>query len=182
VFVELHQARQREREMEREQRHIKDLQAELEHYRNIGSSSSSLPVGEGMYGGMPLAKVARPSFDRLAEAYGRALEQSLETRALKVDHHIPEQLRVLASDLGFLGAGPRDVVELHQETLESITRELSSIKAQALIKEGRFVVLEVMGNLVSFYRKYYPRARGARDSVDGPDTSPSKIGPKEEFA
>ena len=51
-------------------------------------------------------------------------------------------------------AGPRDVVELHTTALK---RRLSSAgveQAEAYTEEGRLLVLELMGNLVSYYRVY----------------------------
>jgi len=41
------------------------------------------------------------------------------------------------------------------------TKDAPSVKARALVSEGRFLVLELMGYLVSFYRKYYPGSKSA---------------------
>ena len=152
VFVELYKARLNERMQELKQ--ISELQAELEHYRGIGAKSQ-LPVGELMFGSMPIRKASQSIFDELVESYCQALEQSLESQALKVNYNIGEHLRQIADSLGFLHARPRDVVELHTHALEIKTRSISTVKAKALVEEGRFLVLELMGYLAAFYRKYY---------------------------
>lgn len=182
VFVELYRARRREHELEleREQRRVRELQAELDHYHGMGAAPL-LPVGQALYGSTPLRKASASTFDELAQRYGRVLEQALESQALRVDHDIAAQLRQLAESLGFFRAGPRDVVELHTQVLAAKTRQAPSPKAQALVGEGRFLVLELMGDLVSFYRKYYSGSRGtpsdsAATSKSKPSTADSKGG------
>jgi CheY-like chemotaxis protein len=180
VFVELHRARLREQELERERHVVRALQTELEHYREIGGAAL-LPVGAAIYGSMPLQKASKPVFDELAETYGHVLEQALESQALRVDRGIAEQLRQLAESLGFYRAGPRDVVELHTTVLAVKTKEVPSPKAQALVGEGRFLVLELMGYLVSFYRKYYAGSKNAQEelvSMSKPSEGASKGGPQ----
>lgn len=160
VFVELHKARRREHELEVERRVVRELTVELEHYRGMGTSPQ-LPVGTAMYGSLPLQKASKATFDELAARYGQVLDHAMESQALKVDRGIAEQLRQLAESLGFYGAGPRDVVELHTLVLSAKTKDAPSVKARALVSEGRFLVLELMGYLVSFYRKYYPGSKSA---------------------
>jgi len=160
VFVELHKARLREHVLESEKRKVRELEAELESLRGLGVTVR-LPVGDGIYGAQSLQKAFWPVFEELATAYGQVLDHALESQALKVDRGIADQLRQLAESLGFYRAGPRDVVELHSYVLAARTREVPALKARALVAEGRFLVLELMGHLVSFYRKYYSGSRSA---------------------
>jgi CheY-like chemotaxis protein len=160
VFVELHKARRRGQELESEQRRVRELQAELEQYRGMGAAPE-LSVGAAMYASAPLQKASKSVFDELAATYGRVLDQALESQALKVDCGVAEQLRQLAESLGFYRAGPRDVVELHTMVLSAKTKDAPTPKARALVSEGRFLVLELMGHLVSFYRKYYAGSKSA---------------------
>jgi hypothetical protein len=57
--------------------------------------------------------------------------------------------------MGFLKASPRDVIELHTRTLREKNKDVTLAKAQMYVAEGRLMVLELMGYLTSFYRKYY---------------------------
>ena len=46
-------------------------------------------------------------------------------------------------------------MDLHSTTLKEKNRNINLAKAQAHVVEGRLMVLELMGYLTSFYRKYY---------------------------
>jgi len=133
--VELEQARQREQQ-EREMRGLQGLLS--------GSSGAVKPVRES----------APDTFKKVVGQYETLMDQALERQAYKVEYNIGEDLRSLADELGFLKAGPRDVVEIHTTALRRKTKEAASAKAQAYAQEGRLMLLELMGDLVSFYRSY----------------------------
>jgi hypothetical protein len=97
----------------------------------------------------------------MVERYCILLEQALEQRAFKVDHKISEGLRFIAEHLGFLKAGPRAIVELHRTSLKKMISNVPPQKAQAYMEEGRLMVLELMGDLVTYYRNYYIGAKGS---------------------
>jgi len=82
------------------------------------------------------------------------MELTLEQRAFKVRHDISGKLKDIAEELGFLKAGPRDVVEIHSSALRKKTSQAIHAKAQAYIEEARVMVIQLMGHLVSHYRTY----------------------------
>ena len=47
------------------------------------------------------------------------------------------------------------MVDIHTKALRQKTQDANLAKAQAYVGEGRLMVLELMGYLTSFYRKYY---------------------------
>lgn len=105
--------------------------------------------------GVELLRESLPEiFAELVQTDSSLLDLALEKKAYKVDYD-SEQLRTLANKLGFLKASPRDVVEIHTFTLKEKNRDVTLAKAQAYVSEGRILVLELMGYLTSFYRKYY---------------------------
>lgn len=59
----------------------------------------------------------------------------------RVSHDLSSRMRALASRIGYLGAGPRDVVELHTYMLRAKMREAPAERAQTLIEETRVLVL-----------------------------------------
>ena len=107
-----------------------------------------------MLGLMPLHQSAPNIFDETLQRYGDLIELALEQQAYRVEHDISGKLRSIAEQLGHLKAGPRDVVELHSSALKRKTGAASHAKAQAYVEEGRVMVLELMGHLVSQYRTY----------------------------
>ncbi len=155
------------------------LREEIER-RCLVADSTVLSVVGGMYGSAPLSRSARVVFEELVLRYGRTLELAVENLAVKAGNPVSDQLRALAEDLGYLQAGARDVAELHSETLTRKSKDAGAMKAKALLEEGRFLVLELMGNLLSFYRKNYARVPAAAHHVREPNTRAVHSRPKKE--
>jgi hypothetical protein len=88
----------------------------------------------------------------MVERYGVLLDLALEERAYKVEHNVSGGFVFLVERLGFLKAGPRDVVDIHSATLKKKAKESNPARAQAYVEEGRLTVLELMGHLLSYYR------------------------------
>ena len=140
LLEELAQARQRQQQAR-----------ELSSLERLSGSSSTTVTAE-LYHLAPLSKVAPEKFDDWVQRYEGVLEQALEQRAFKVHYHTGETLRALAEELGFLKAGPRDVVELHVAALQAKTRTAPNARSAAYAEEGRLMVLELMGYLADYYR------------------------------
>ncbi len=81
------------------------------------------------------------------------MDQALEKRLYKVEYNVSEALREMGEDLGVLKALPRDVVEIHTEALSKKQKEFSPQKFNAFLEEGRFMLIEVMGDLTTYYRR-----------------------------
>ncbi|MDJ0659739.1 MAG: response regulator [Crocosphaera sp.] len=118
-------------------------------------SSRDTSVTARLFGAYPLQESLPDIFDELAENYGKLLDLALEQRMFKVDYNISEKLRTLGEKLGFLKASPRDAIEIHTKVLKEKSKDVPMAKAQAYVVEGRLMILELMGYLASFYRKYY---------------------------
>jgi ABC-type taurine transport system ATPase subunit len=73
------------------------------------------------------------------------MDRALEQQAFKVDHKVSESLRSMAEDMGFLKAGPRNVVDVHSTDLNRRRAGAVSKKVRAYSEEGRVMVLELMG-------------------------------------
>jgi CheY-like chemotaxis protein len=104
------------------------------------------------FGVQPLSRALPQTFQELVSRYADLMDLALDQRAYKVDHHLSDTIRSLADELGFLNAGPRDIVELHTSALRSKLATAAPQKAQAYVDEGRVMVLELMGDLVAYYR------------------------------
>ena len=136
--------------MERQQRQVQ-LAREVRSLERLSRRPSTTVTAE-LYGVAPLRESMPDMFNTLARRYGGLLDLALEQRAYRVEHNISERLRSLAERVGFLKAGPRDVVEVHTNALKTKTDKVTPQKAQAYAEEGRLMILELMGYLVSYYR------------------------------
>ncbi len=108
-----------------------------------------------MFGSSALKDTVPDVFAQLTVTYGEVLDRCLEERIFKVEYDISSDLRSLAAKLGFLKASPRDVVALHTKALKEKCDNVNLAKVQAYVEEGRLRLLELMGYLTSYYRKYY---------------------------
>lgn len=129
-----------------------NLRNELER-RYAMANVLALPAESASSSSDSIAFADQDTFESLAHGYGEILERAVENLILQSDHPVGEQLRALADDLGTRFASARDVAVLHSVTLTKKTQKMPPMKSKALIEEGRFVVLELMGNLTTFYRK-----------------------------
>ncbi len=105
--------------------------------------------------GAPALKERGPrEYASFLEKYSQLLELALDRQTFKlaIAEHSAE-LRELAERLGAMRAGAREVADLHSEALSQISRGAGRLKAQALVNEGRMLSFELMGYVLSFYRR-----------------------------
>lgn len=142
---QLEQSRQRE-QREREFRHMDRL-----------SSYPGTTVTAQIYTGGSLREIAPEEFDKLVISLTGILDQAFDQRIFKMDQcSYARELRTLSDHLGALRVGPRDVIEVHSNALKKKIDNLPHQKAQVYVEEGRMIVLELMGYLASYYRRYCP--------------------------
>ena len=148
--------RQRSEQMEAEAQALAEraeqLERELHSFERLSTPKTATTAQ--MLGLMPLHQSVPNLFSEMLKCYCDLMELALEQKAYRVEHDISGNLRSIADELGHLKAGPRDVVELHSSALKRKTDVASHAKAQAYVEEGRVMVLELMGHLVSYYRTY----------------------------
>lgn len=137
------------REQEREQHAMERLAA-----------PQTTSVTACLYGRAPLQEVLPEVFEHMVDRYARLLTKALDRRILKTQGSPDGELRRMAEEMGSMSAGPRDVLDVHLQGLRRRCEAQPPQKAKALTEEGRFLVIELMGYLASFYRDYY--SGGAR--------------------
>jgi DNA-binding response OmpR family regulator len=116
------------------------------------AAPTTVTVTARVFGIEPLSRTLPDTFRDLIQRYAQLLDLGVEQRTYKVDHRLSDALRAMAEELGFLNAGPRDVVELHTAALKQRIASVPPLRAQAYVDEARVMVLELMGYLVAYYR------------------------------
>jgi hypothetical protein len=61
-------------------------------------------------------------------------------------------LQNIADELGLLRAGPRDIIEIHNFAIRALFEKYNLPRRQVYLEEGRLLLLEMMGDLVKYYR------------------------------
>ena len=132
---------------------LRELERELKSLERL-SSHGKVSVTAEAFGLKSLREGAPDKFNEMVQHYNDLMDLALEQRSFKVEHNISNKLKALSEEMGFLRAGPRDVVEIHGTALKQKSSDTTPQKFQIYAEEGRVMVLELMGYLVSFYRSY----------------------------
>lgn len=127
---------------------------ELSILQSLAGGAAPTPVTAQRFGVLPMRDSLPAEFQRLARSYADILSLALEQRAYRVDRRTSRALQDLADELGALSAGPRDVIDLHVMALKERLAGANREQAAALTEEGRLLVLELMGYVVTYYRSY----------------------------
>lgn len=136
---------------------LQQEQRQAEEFATLESLANAIQpsITARMFASESLKESIPDVFGELTQQYAELLDLSIQQRIFKIDYDIPEQLRTLADKLGFFKASPRDVVDIHTKALKEKTHNMKLAKVQAYVDEGRLRLLELMGYLTSYYRKYY---------------------------
>jgi CheY-like chemotaxis protein len=119
------------------------------------AAPSPIRVTSCIYGRRPLKETAPVLFGDMVERYIVLLDKAIERQIFKNQESSDDEIRRMAEEMGTLFAGPKDVLELHMQGLKRRCQAQPPSKLKALTDEGRFLMIELMGHLVSFYRDYY---------------------------
>lgn len=127
------------------------MEREISALEHLSVPRSSTITAQA-YGLGPLSETHPQVFTELVEQFEALIEKGLEEKMYKVWHNLSEELRGMAGRLGYLKCGPRDVIEIYIMALRKKKQPGVILRAQAVNEEGRLLVLELMGHLVSYYR------------------------------
>ena len=152
------QPRQSKSAVSAEESRIKQLEHELAWLEQLAAPAATAITADA-FGLRSLREGQPQTFDEWVVQYEQLIDLALENRIYRVEHNVAGALRSMAERLGQFNAGPRDVIDLHTAALRRKSANLTIQKAQASAEEGHLLALELMGDLVSFYRTH---AIGAR--------------------
>ncbi|MEL6341315.1 MAG: response regulator [Myxococcota bacterium] len=134
-----------------QQSRVRELEEALSRYRSISSTAATTSITGSLAQAGPIKARAPGEFASLADSYSRLFDDYL--RQLTSKSPKPErEMAAVVDRLGDLGAGPRDLIDLHVHALELGTRRTTSARARAYVVDGRLLATEMMGLLVDYYR------------------------------
>lgn len=147
----IHYSIERNRLKEHQREQEARLLASLERI----SKPSKTNVTEQMFEVLSLKDMAPEFFTPLVQRFKQVLDNALEQRVFRIAYDVEKELCDISKQLGSVKAGPRDVIDIYIEVLKLLGQNLTPEKAQAYTEEGRILLLELMGHLVTFYRDYF---------------------------
>jgi CheY-like chemotaxis protein len=163
--------RRAEAEVERQTARVGELEREVHRLEALAAQVPAA-VTAALYAAVPLREANPDVFAALASEFAALLDLALEQRQFKVSHPLTERLRAVSDRLGFLRAGPRDVVAVYSAALKARSRGAAAVKARDYVDEGRLLALELMGHLVTYYRLRSVGGRGPGAAEDPGAGSP----------
>lgn len=151
-LAEAHRQQRRERRLREETEASVRWLSEL---RDATSSASERALGIAS----PLDSIpdARPV---LTEAYGELLDLVVRRAMYRDEPQAGPRVRAFAEQLAELKAGPREVAEIHTLALRHREEHHADPMPELMRSEGRLLLVEVMGYLVTAYRTQALGGRG----------------------
>ena len=122
------------------------------------TSSTRSPVTAAMFGQITLQHREPNLFERSVDCYEELIDTAIKKRAFKVEDDVSGRLRSLAEEIGSVGAAPRDILDIHLQALNRKTKDAKPARVQVCNDEGRYLMLELVGHLCSYYRRYCTHA------------------------
>lgn len=101
-----------------------------------------------------LSKRLPDIFAELVQRYDELVNQALDQQIYKTKNSLSKEISILSERLGYLQAAPRDVIEIHTTVLKNKTDNMSRLESRAYHTESQFLLIELMGDLIFYYRKY----------------------------
>ena len=116
------------------------------------SQPQATEVASQLVGNAPLRETLPDIFEELVGRYWNLLEIVLEGEPSDEGYDVRRELGEIGQQLGSLNVGPSDVVAIHADAFKQKIRDAKPQKAQAYIRESRLLIIELLSNLVTFYR------------------------------
>ncbi len=116
------------------------------------SGTAPTPITAQTFGLRPLRENIPDAFERFVEYYSDLIEHAVQARTYKGEPPLPPRLKVMADQLVFLKAGPRDVIDVHMAALRQRSAQATPGEARIYAEEARLLVLELMGHVAATYR------------------------------
>ena len=171
--VERHRLRSQQRQRAAAAELVDQRESEARGVGRLLGGSGHAGEAARIYGAANLRDSDPALFGELLDHYLALIEHSAVNQVFRLRPEQDRSARPLAERLGFMGAGPRDVIELHTEALRRLHQRVGPAEEHHVAVEGRIVVLELMGYLAGYYRRYYlNRMSLTTDPADAPDHQP----------
>lgn len=137
-----------------EERRLEELKNEIDALTQFAFKNTTSATA-GSYGQAPLKESEPEAFYDAVSTFTDILNKRMEKLTFRVETDDSRDLRLLGERIGLLKGKPKDIIDVFTVVLSHKVKNENPAKARALRDEGRLLVLELMGHLASFYRKYY---------------------------
>lgn len=143
-----------QRKLQAELQKAKQKEAQEKELHTIEqlANSPQIDIMSQLFGFNSLKDSFPEVFNEMVKRYEDLIKLALDEDESKNDDDISQELHFIGKQLGFLKAGPSDVLEIHTATLKRSSKNVQTSKSQAYSEIGRRMCIELMGHLASYYR------------------------------
>lgn len=107
-----------------------------------------------LFGFTPLRESFPAVFEEMIIRYENLLELAIEKHGLNEEGNLSDELHFMGKQLGFLRAGPTDVLEIHSATLKRKNNKPLKAKTQIYNEICRRTAIELISYLTTYYRNF----------------------------
>ena len=130
---------------------LQSLRMMVHSCRPMSSQQLGTRVTQSLAGLRPIKDRSPAAFQEMQATYRNLLEEYLEHLRIKTEKP-RDHMEILTTNLGDLGATPRDLIDVHMGALDLVSRKIDQSRIPSFASDGRLFVLEMMGLLVEYYR------------------------------
>lgn len=116
------------------------------------SESNQSEITSNLYASVKLSKASKEIFLSQVAGLEEILMQNFESKFLKTDFNISEELEKMAHQIGHFNGTAKDVVEIYVTALHNIKLKESDKITSVISSDGKIILVELMGYLASFYQ------------------------------
>ena len=145
------------------ERQLRELNEALEAYRELSSASQRTSVTAALAGSGAISLRSPEGFADVADAYFQLIAPYIGGQVTRLNP--PRvQMEQVATRLGDMNAGPRDLLDVHLAALDRAHGRGDDLQSRTIVFESRLLALKMMGLLVDYYRVGHQRrfSEGAR--------------------
>ena len=136
---------------------LREMRSMLDNYRALSSSGRRTGTTASLMGVGAIRDQSPELYDTLLEDYQKLFEGYLGQLGYRKEKPVA-LMSHLATRIGDLQGGPRDLLDIHVAVLEKAITGMSVERTRYFVVEGRLLALEMMGMLVDYYRTGQRRA------------------------
>ena len=131
---------------------LRERELEVSSLTRLSRDTKDPGPGPREASGAPLKEALPDAFGDLVTQYAGLLDEALGEPDSREGLDLFQQLGAIGRTLGALNASATDAVDVHTDAFRKKLSSVNHQRAQAYVREGRLMLIELLSRLVSHYR------------------------------
>ena len=131
----------------------KIMKLDLDNLEKLSEGEKSV-ITSKLYANLSLQQASKEKFTELVQQLEIIFENHYESIIVESNFNRSEIMKSFAFQLGFFQATPKDVTSIYLAALKELDSKVPNEKMKLLFSEGKMLLIELMGYLVTYYREH----------------------------